>query len=531
MTGRQWWRDAIGYEVYVRSFADGDGDGVGDLPGISANLDHLRDLGVEVVWLTPCYPSPLLDGGYDVADYRSIAPELGTMEDLDALVAGVHERGMRLLLDLVPNHTSSEHEWFKAARSSRDDPHRDYYIWRDPAPDGGPPNNWVSHFGGSAWTYDEHTGQYWLHLFLPEQPDLNWRNPAVRREFEDILRFWFDRGVDGFRIDVAHSLVKHPDLPDQPPATGRVAAEDIDLGSAASIWETLEHPYDSDQEGVLDIYRRWRPLADGYGALLLGEVYVLEPDRFKRYLAGDGLHAAFWFRPLHAPWRAPALRAVLRAGAEVAVTQPGDVAWASGSHDRSRAVARFGGGDIGRARAFAFTTLAVFLPGMAFLYQGEELGLDDPVLAQADNRDPIAVRAGEYDRSRDVARTPMPWAAGPGFGFTTAERPWLPYGDRQPSDTADVQRDDPASPLSAHRALLALQRELRPQLEGTFEWLNLHSDVVAFRRGAVTVALNAGPDPVTVDLGSGTVRFSTLLRNPMPVEGLELDPAEAVVVA
>jgi alpha-glucosidase len=502
-----WWRDAIGYEVYIRSFADSDGDGIGDLGGLLSRLDYLVGLGVDIVWVTPFYPSPLLDHGYDVASYVDIAREYGTLADAEALVAAVHERGMRLLVDLVPNHTSSEHPWFRAARSSRDDPHRDYYIWRDPAPGGGPPNNWVSHFGGAAWTYDEATGQYWLHLFLPEQPDLNWRNPAVLDEFDRILRFWLDRGVDGFRIDVAHALRKHPDLPDQPPAP--VGEHDIDLGSAASIWETLEHPYDSDQPDVLDVHRRWRAIADEYGALLLGEVYVLEAGKLARYLAADVLHAVFWFPPLHTPWQPDRLRQVLVDGAALAVECPATLVWVKSSHDRSRAVHRYGGGDLGRARALALATVEAFLPGMVFLYQGEELGLDDPVLERTAAQDPIAIRAGEFERTRDVARTPMPWAPGPGMGFTTAPRPWLAMGDRDAGDTAAVQAQEPTSQLAAHRALLAVRRALRP-LADDFSWLDLGDSVLAFRRGAVTVAANLTGEPADLDLGApGQVRFST----------------------
>ncbi len=527
-----WARDAVGYEVYIKSFADADGDGVGDLPGLLARLDHLAALGVDLVWVTPFYPSPMHDEGYDVADYTGVEPVYGSLGDVDALVAAVHERGMRLLIDLVPNHSSSEHPWFLAARSSREDPHRDFYIWRDPAPGGGPPNNWVSHFGGSAWTLDEHTGQYWLHLFLPEQPDLNWANPAVRDAFQDILSFWLERGVDGFRIDVAHALVKHPDLPDQPEAA---PAEEIDpdLGSSASIWETLEHPYDSDQEGVLDVYRRWRSLADAHDALLLGEVYLLERERLERYLMGDGLHMAFWFAPLHEPWEPGRLRDVLRAGADISLTRPGDVAWVQGSHDRSRAVRRYGGGDLGRARALAMATLQVFLPGTAFLYQGEELGLDNPVLTAADARDPIAVRAGEFERARDVARTPMPWEPGPGFGFTASSNPWLPFGGRGDADTAAVQEGDEGSSLRAHRRLLATRRALRPLADAPFSWLDAGPDGIAFRRGDVVVVANAGTGAVRLPLASPmVVRFATdHRREGAAVSAVTLQPAEAMVLA
>jgi alpha-glucosidase len=501
-----WWRQAVGYEVYVRSFADSNGDGIGDLRGLIDHLDHLVDLGVDMVWVTPFYPSPMLDHGYDVADYRDITPEYGTLAEADELIAAVHDRGMRLLIDLVPNHTSSAHPWFLAARSSRDDPHRDHYIWRDPAPDGGPPNNWVSHFGGRAWTLDEATGQYWLHLFLPEQPDLNWRNPAVRDEFDDILRFWLDRGVDGFRIDVAHALIKHADLPDQPRAT---VPEPADLGSAASDWETLEHPHDTDQPEVLDIYRRWRKIADEYGAMLVGEVYLLERELLARYLAGDGLHASFWFEPLHISFeRTDVLRSVLADGVRLDLENPGDIAWVQGSHDRSRAVGRYGGGRLGRERALAISTVMTFLPGLSFLYQGEELGLDDPDLSESDAQDPIAVRAGEFERARDVARTPIPWAPGPHMGFTTGDRAWLPLGRRTDGDTVAVQDRDPGSVLNRYRSLLALHRELRP-LPDDFEWLDAGEQVLAFRRGGVVVAANLRDAPAVVHL-EGETRFSSV---------------------
>lgn len=506
-TGR-WWLGAVGYEVYVRSFADGDGDGIGDLAGLAAHVDHLETLGVDIVWVTPFYPSPGHDHGYDVADYRDVADVFGSLADVDVLAADLHRRGMRLLVDLVPNHTSSEHPWFRAARSARDDPHRDFYVWRDPAPDGGPPNNWTSHFGGRAWTFDETTGQYYLHLFLPEQPDLNWAHPAVHDAFEGILRFWLDRGVDGFRIDVAHALVKHPDLPDQPTAE---VPDDVEMGSTTDDWESLQHIYDTDQPGVVDVYRRWRAVADEYGAALLGEVYVLDADRLGRYLTDRGLHLAFWFGPLHVRWGADRLRGVLREGTDVAARVDGDLAWVQGSHDRSRDVARYGGGDVGRCRAMAVATLRMLLPGAVFLYQGEELGLDDPVLRPEDAQDPIAAREGEYGRSRDVARTPLPWAPGPGYGFTTGDRTWLPFGDHPDSDTAVVQAADPRSPLSTYRRLIAVRRGLSRDVEGhTVEWLTDEGPLVAYRRGPVVVVANCGAAAADLPLPRGAeVRFAT----------------------
>lgn len=498
-----WWDQSVGYEVYLRSFADSDGDGIGDLQGLLGRLDYLDWLGINLVWVTPFYPSPMRDHGYDVADYTGVDERFGSLADLDAVVARVHQLGMRLIIDLVPNHTSSDHPWFLQSRRGRANPYRDYYVWRDPRPGGGPPNNWASTFGGPAWTLDEVTGQYWLHLFLPEQPDLNWANPRVADEFDHILRFWLDRGVDGFRIDVAHALAKHPDLPDNPP--GHLPEWADFSATSASEWAQLEHRYDAHQPEVLDVYRRWRSVAEPYGGLLLGEVYVLEADRISRYLAGDGLDLAFWFPPLHLRWDADQLRWALREGASLT---PGAIAWITGSHDRPRAVSRFGGGLVGQARALALSTLEFGLPGVPFLYQGEELGLPDvPV---QDVQDPIALRTGVT--GRDPARTPMPWdsSAGPGLGFTTADRAWLPLGDRMPTDTVAFQRADDRSILQRYRSLLQVRRSLltTPAL---VEWLTDAGSIIAYRRGRAVVAANcaAKPDGLTLP-GRFEVRFSSL---------------------
>ncbi|QBI18196.1 hypothetical protein ER308_00475 [Egibacter rhizosphaerae] len=511
---RPWWSDAVGYEVYIRSFADGDGDGVGDLHGLADRLDHLAWLGIDIVWISPCYPSPRHDGGYDVADYLRAADDLGGDAALDRVIGGAHDRGMRVVLDLVPNHTSSEHPWFQRARRSRDAPERSRYLWRDgatpgpPEQGGTPPNNWVSHFGGPAWSYDRVTDQWWCHLFLPEQPDLDWSDPEVSAAFEEILESWFARGVDGFRIDVAHGLVKHPDLPDLPPATGpdRVdpaeAANPVDPAEAANpidpddpldAHDQLDHRYDVNQEGVRDVYRRWRRIADRHGALLLGEVYLLDPEQLSPYLSGDGLHLAFWFGSVHTEWDAAAVRGVLRRGADVA---PGHVAWIIGSHDVSRAPTRFGGGDIGRRRALALATLQFCLPGVPFVYQGDELGLEDVAVPPERADDPIVTRAGVTARSRDVCRTPMPWAPGPGLGFSGAAdpspEPWLPMGPRRDTDTVSVQREDPDSLLHRWRALVALRHSEPALVEAPVEWLTEEGPVIAFRRGPLITVANAG---------------------------------------
>lgn len=522
-----WWRETVGYEIYLRSFADSSGDGIGDLPGVLDRLDYLDWLGVNLLWITPFYPSPMHDHGYDVADHTAVDPMFGEIGDVDRLVAAAHQRGMRVIIDLVPNHTSSEHRWFREARSSRDNPYRDYYIWRDPAPDGGPPNNWVSHFGGPAWTFDEATGQYWCHLFLPEQPDLNWANPQVMDEFDEILRFWLERGVDGFRIDVAHALAKHPNLPDLP-----VAARAGGTAAPTSAHERLEHRFDVDQPEVTEIYRRWRRVAEPYGGLLLGEVYLLDAERVARYVRDqDGLHLAFWFKPLHIGWDPAEIRSVLDAALR---TTPDCLSWVQASHDRPRPVTRFGGGDLGRKRALALATVFFGLPGVPFLYQGEELGLTDGRIAPADAQDPIAVREGELDRSRDGARTPMPWKPDTGLGFTRADRPWLPFGGRMPQDTVAVQREDPDSWLHRYRRLIEVRGALPELRHAPLDWVLSDGPVLAYERGGdVIVAANCGDEPAAVPTpGRWSVLFATerSRQHEQVAERAELAPLEAVIL-
>jgi alpha-glucosidase len=501
-----WWQGAVGYEVYVRSFADREGDGVGDLPGITERLPYLADLGVDVVWVTPFYPSPQADHGYDVADYLGVEPTFGTVDDAIALIDRAHELGMKVIFDLVPNHTSSEHPWFLDARSSREAAHRDWYVWRDPAPDGGPPNNWVAHFGGPAWTFDETTGQYYLHLFLPEQPDLNWANPEVRAAFVEILETWFARGVDGFRIDVAHSLVKDQGFADNP-----VLVEVAPDAPPKERFEAFEHRYDLDQDGVLDVYREWNEVADAHDGVLLGEVYLLETDRLHRYVeTGDGLHLAFAFAALHTAWDADRIRGTL---GELVEAGGERYAWPLGSHDDPRAATRFGGGETGATRARAYLTFLCGLPGVPFLYQGDELGLDDGELDSTSAQDPIAVRNPGAE-GRDPVRTPMLWEPGPGYGFTTGT-PWLPFGhNRRPEQAAAAQRGTEGSPLERTRELLHVRRGF-PALRASSRWAWLTDDgpVLAVHRvpgpdqpeaREVVVALHVGAGtgdgPVTVEL-------------------------------
>ena len=389
-----WWRGAVGYEIYVRSFADSNGDGLGDLAGITSRLDYLSWLGVDAVWLTPFYPSPGHDHGYDVSDYCAVSPRHGTLQDFDVLVSEAHRRDLRVIVDIVPNHTSIEHQWFTRARRHPDGPDRDRYLWADPAPDGGPPNNWRSHFGGPAWTLDEASGQYWCHLFLPEQPDLNWRNPAVRDDFDSILRWWMDRGVDGFRVDVAHGLIKDAQRRDNPQIAPIV--ENMDPFDA---FDAFEHRYDMDQSENVDIFRRWNQICAPRQVMLLGEVNAPRPGRMSRYVAPGALDQAFFLRAAHTDWVPEALLAMVRAMHDAA---PHGISWVLSNHDRSRPASRFGGGEAGVRRSLAVSVLLMAMGGTPFLYQGEELGLCDGALRTGPH-DPVSVRElGCHPRPRRV---------------------------------------------------------------------------------------------------------------------------------
>ena len=487
-----WWRDAVGYEVYVRSFSDSDGDGIGDLPGVRQHLDHVAELGVDILWLTPFYPSPQADHGYDVADYTEVEPAYGALADIDAIIEEAHERALRVMIDIVPNHTSDHHRWFQASRSSRDDPRRDWYIWREPAPDGGPPNNWVSHFGGPAWTLDETTGQYYLHLFLPEQPDLNWKTPAVADAFDDILRFWLERGVDGFRIDVAHALRKREGLPDIPLREDAPSREEPRFAD-------FQHLHDLDQPEVLEIYRRWRRVVEPHDAVLLGEVYLLDPVEVARYVQEqDGLHLALYIPAVKTSWDAETIRRTLSAGVREG---RGHFAWPVASHDDPHPATRFGGGARGRQRHMAYLTLVLGMPGVPFLFQGDELGLEDGDVPPAAAQDPAGAIPGGPG-SRDGVRTPMPWTPDePNRGFTDGE-PWLPLGGRRPSDTVMAQTGDPTSYLHRTRDLLALRSE-RLADRGEVRWLDEDGPIVSYRRGDAVVAANCGDDPSPVAVPAG----------------------------
>lgn len=518
----RWWQRGTIYQIYPRSFQDTNGDGVGDLPGIIERLDYLHWLGVDAVWLSPIYPSPMADFGYDVSDYTAIDPVFGTLDDLDRLVEHAHALGLKVILDYVPNHSSDQHPWFQAARSSRDDPHRDWYIWRDPAPDGGPPNNWQSTFGGSAWTWDARTGQYYYHAFLPEQPDLNWHNPELRAAMLDVLRFWLDRGVDGFRVDVISQLIKDPDFRDNPP-----------------------HPDDPDGLLVFPLYSRdlpevhtviaeMRRTLDEYpDRLLIGEAY-LPIDRLMAYYGtnGGGVHIPFNFQLILRPWRAEVVAATIREY-EAALPVGGWPNWVLGNHDQRRVATR-----IGAAQARVAAMLLLTLRGTPTLYYGDEIGMYDVAIPPERMLDPVAHRLGPSE-GRDPARTPMQWDATTHAGFTDGE-PWLPI----PRDAREInvarEREDPRSMLTLHRRLLALRRA-EPALQiGRLDDVEDDGDLVTYTRTdgktRFRVLLNLGHEarryaPASGSLAGAVVISTYLDREDQRVQGqIDLRADEGLVV-
>jgi alpha-glucosidase len=518
-----WWREGTLYQIYPRSYRDTNGDGVGDLPGIVEQLDHLQWLGIRGAWISPLTVSPNADFGYDVADYCDIDPSFGTLADFDVLVAEADRRGIRILMDLVPNHTSTEHPWFLASRSSRDDPKRDWYVWADPKPDGSPPNNWVSSFFGPAWTLDAATGQYYLQNFLAEQADLNWWNDEVRDEFDRILRFWFDRGVAGFRIDVAHMVVKDKDLRDNPPAT-----EDD------SILEQLrgQRPvYTENQPEVHDVHRRFRAIADSYDPprLLVGETFTprLE-DVMPYYGTGDELNLAFNIPFVQLPLEAAALRGVIER-TEALIPDGCTPVWTGSNHDVPRFPTRWAENDPDKARCALMMLLT--LRGCVFLYEGDEIGMVDTPLTKEQMRDPVSIQYFPA-YTRDGARTPMQWANAPGGGFTDAGvEPWLPFGDL--ATNVEDQRRDPDSFLSLCRDLIGLRDALPDLKVGAYASAPSPDGVLAYERGERTlVALNFGTDAATVDRVTGVVRVGTRRsRDSEQVQGaLTLAPGEGAVV-
>ena len=543
-TGEQWWRDAVIYQIYPRSWADSNGDGIGDLPGITARLPHLVDLGVDAVWLSPFYTSPQHDAGYDVADYRDVDPVFGDLAAFDELTARAHELGLRVIVDIVPNHSSSEHPWFTAAlKTLPGSPERARYIFRD-GRDGGAqaPNNWRSLFGGPAWTRiterDGSPGQWYLHLFDTTQPDFDWTNPDVRAELEDVLRFWLDRGVDGFRIDVAHGLVKADGLPDTDPGLDRSS----DATGLAPMW---------DQPGVHEIYRSWRKITDSYAAegqdadrILCAEAWVLPAEALARYVRDDELHQSFNFEYLMTPWLAADQRATINHSLAQAAAVGAPQTWVLSNHDVVRHATRLGypqvsgltltegiGADdpqpdpaLGLRRARAATAVMLALPGSAYLFQGEELGLPEATLLPDEARqDPTFARTAGRSKGRDGCRVPVPWEGGvPSYGFGPGDQSWLPQPPEFGVLAADRQRGMAGSTLDLYKTLLAIRRRWRLG-RGTLTWLDgFPESVLAFTvasaDGSVTVLANLGEAPFPLPDGATVLAASQPLEPAAPIE-------------
>ncbi len=540
-----WWRDAVVYQIYPRSFADSDGDGMGDLPGITARLAALAELGVDAVWLSPFYRSPQVDGGYDVADYREVDPLFGTLDDFDEMLARAHELGLKMIVDLIPNHSSDRHAWFvQALAAGPGSPARERYIFRDgKGADGSePPNNWLSVFGGPAWTRvtepDGRAGQWYLHLFEAAQPDFNWSNAEVRVEFDAVLRFWLDRGVDGFRVDVAHGLVKEAGLPDFTPdprhgpmgfapPTAKAARlhrlEDLDgyTGSLAAPAESKLGPM-WDQDGVHEIYRHWRTVVEEYRPprILVAEAWVQPLPRLARYVRPDEMHLTFNFDFLETPWYGPILQDVIQRSVRINDAVGAPTTWVLSNHDVIRHPTRFAlppgrrpngiGADdpqpdeaLGARRGRAATLTMLALPGSAYLYQGEELGLPEhTTLDDALRQDPTWRRSGHTVRGRDGCRVPIPWEADrPALGFSPTGKSWLPQPDSFGPLARDRQLEDPGSTLTLYRTALRLRRKLGLG-RGTLDWLTgAGGNVLAYRNGAITVLANMGTFPVPLPPG------------------------------
>ncbi|WP_260479019.1 glycoside hydrolase family 13 protein [Kibdelosporangium aridum] len=526
-TPTAWWRDAAIYQVYIRSFADGNGDGIGDLAGVRARLPYLADLGIDAIWFCPWYPSPMDDGGYDVSDFRDIEPTFGTLEEAELLIAEAHELGIRIIIDIVPNHASDEHPWFKAALAAGPgSPERERFWFRPGRGENGelPPNDWQSRFGGPAWTRVA-DGEWFLHLYSSRQPDFNWTNPEVHAEFIDILKFWFDRGIDGFRIDVADGLIKDPSLPDVHGAT------------------TGPLPY-SDMDGVHEVYRAWRKISDSYPGerIFVGEMWLPDPIRFARYLRPDEMHSAFNFDFLSCPWEAKRLREVIQSSMDSHSLVGAPPTWVLSNHDVTRHVTRYGrSGDTGfefadrrhgtpvdrdlgtrRARAAALLTMA--LPGGVYVYQGEELGLwEIEDIPDELRQDPVFERTKHADPGRDGCRVPIPWGdTKPPFSFGTGGS-WLPQPQEWAAYTAEAEAADPDSMLSLYRKALHIRRDEPALGDGEMSWAMSLADVIAFNRDpGFTCMVNLSAEPVPLP------RHESIILASGPLQGDQLPPDTAV---
>ncbi len=530
----KWWQNAVIYQIYPRSYKDTNGDGIGDLVGITEQLDYLSWLGIDAVWFSPLFPSPWKDGGYDVANYTDINPNVGTLADFDALLDAADERGIRVILDLVPNHTSDQHAWFIESRSSRDNPKADWYIWKDAKPDGSPPNNWQAFFGDEgAWQWDETRGQYYLHSFLPEQPDLNWRNPEVRAAMCDVIRFWLDRGVAGFRVDVIDFMLKDAQFRDEPPNPDYDPAVNIPRD------QTL-HIYSAYQDDVHEVIREMREVFEAYeDRVFIGELtYEVALEKYLTYYGenGDELMVPFNFKPLEMTmWgREPSAQQMKTYidNYEAAIGER-DANWVFGNHDVTRVATRVG------ERARAYMMLLLTLRGTAFIYQGDEIGMENVDVPPEKMQDPFGINVP--GQGRDGCRTPIQWSAAPNAGFTAPDvSPWLPLGPDYETVNVDVQSNDPTSFLTMTRRLIDMRREKPALLEGSYiPMADVPSDVLGYYREhggqRLVVLLNFSEYEQGVTLApvaEGRVLISTLLdrENTVPLKSVVLRAYEGVVI-
>jgi len=513
MSPEPWWSSAVFYQVYPRSFADSNGDGVGDLDGLTARLEYLQQLGVDAIWLNPVTVSPMADHGYDVADPRDVDPLFGGMAAIERLIPAAHQRGIKITMDVVPNHTSSAHAWFQAALSAGPGTEaRERYLFRDGrGPDGSlPPNNWTSVFGGPAWTRvvdaDGNPGQWYLHLFDAEQPDLNWENPEVFDDFEKTLRFWLERGVDGFRIDVAHGMAKPPDLPD--------AKDKVKVLSHSDDDPRFNHP------SVHEIHRGIRKIVDDYpDAVTIGEVWVMDNLLWAEYLRPDELHLGFNFRLTKIDFDAGQIHDAIQNSVDATALENATPTWTLSNHDVGREVTRYGDGEVGLRRARAMAMVMLALPGAVFVYNGEELGLPDVDLPDEALQDPTWERSGHTERGRDKCRVPIPWSGdAPPFGFSTNADTWLPMPADWEALTVEKQRANPDSTLSFYRRALELRRERTEFDGGEFEWLAATPELLIFERngGALVCALNFDRRPMVLPPGEVILASAPLVDGKLP---------------
>jgi alpha-glucosidase len=521
-----WWQGGVFYQIYPRSFQDAGNDGIGDLDGIIQRLPYLRDLGIDAIWLSPIFPSPMADFGYDVSDYTAIDPVFGTMADFDELLEAVHGCGLKLILDLVPNHTSDQHPWFLESRRSRTSPKRDWYLWREARSDGRPPNNWLSEFGGSAWQYDAPSGQYYYHAFLARQPDLNWRNPAVRRAVYDVMRFWLRKGVDGFRVDVIWHLIKDEEFRDNP--------TNPDYREGLPPNQRLSPIYTTDRPEIHDVISEMRRVTDEFDdRVLIGEIY-LPVERLMSYYGRDllGAQMPFNFALLSAPWNARGIENII-AEYERALPEGAWPNWVLGNHDRPRIASR-----VGTAQARIAAMLLLTLRGTPTLYYGDEIGMHQLAIAPDQVRDPFEKNAPGIGVGRDGCRTPMQWDATEGAGFSRA-KPWLPIADDHVHENVLNLEADATSILNFYKALIRVRAKAPELVAGSYEPIAARADLLVYRRrginSASVVVLNFGDDPVSLKseaVESGTIVLSTAMdRSGEKLSGsLELRGNEGVLV-